>query len=244
MLAALLLSLWLGVQVNDAKAIDCFSFAYQEQAQTVLDGLASDPYWLDRDGNGIACDDIRGAVDRFAEFDSEERDGPGDDGGGPDTSVFQEYEVVERVSIDHDVLIHWDDNREGTTRRAIDSFLIGLDLPRSQNWSQLREGFTGPECHAEQSLSALEGLLPEGTRFYIERPDEGLISLVGKGAYIWIDSQEEGEYILINEQLIREGIAVAADSNTGQLTPTKYGERFAVAQTEAIENRAGLWGSC
>lgn len=37
---------------------DCSDFATQEEAQTVLDTFPNDPYKLDRDGNGIACESL------------------------------------------------------------------------------------------------------------------------------------------------------------------------------------------
>ena len=37
---------------------DCSDFATQEEAQKVLDAFPDDPYRLDRDGNGIACESL------------------------------------------------------------------------------------------------------------------------------------------------------------------------------------------
>ena len=37
---------------------DCSDFATQEEAQRVLDAFPDDPYKLDRDGNGIACESL------------------------------------------------------------------------------------------------------------------------------------------------------------------------------------------
>ncbi|WP_410562521.1 excalibur calcium-binding domain-containing protein [Amycolatopsis sp. cmx-4-61] len=38
---------------------DCTDFQYQEEAQAVLDATPGDPYHLDRDKNGIACESLR-----------------------------------------------------------------------------------------------------------------------------------------------------------------------------------------
>ena len=37
---------------------NCSDFATQQEAQRVLDAFPGDPYKLDRDGNGIACESL------------------------------------------------------------------------------------------------------------------------------------------------------------------------------------------
>jgi hypothetical protein len=38
--------------------VDCADFAYQEDAQVVLDHIAGDPYNLDPSGDGVACSSL------------------------------------------------------------------------------------------------------------------------------------------------------------------------------------------
>lgn len=39
--------------------LDCTSFATHEEAQRVLEQDPSDPHYLDGDGDGVACEDLR-----------------------------------------------------------------------------------------------------------------------------------------------------------------------------------------
>jgi hypothetical protein len=57
---ALLAGLAIGLApgVTRAQDYDCSDFAYQEDAQAVLDQDPSDPYNLDGDGDGIACETL------------------------------------------------------------------------------------------------------------------------------------------------------------------------------------------
>lgn len=56
---------WLTVPVT-APAFTCDTFRYQEQAQAILAEDPVDPYGLDHDGNGLACDSLPLAGDLAA----------------------------------------------------------------------------------------------------------------------------------------------------------------------------------
>ncbi|MCK1819054.1 excalibur calcium-binding domain-containing protein [Streptomyces sp. XM83C] len=43
-------------QPAHAQDVDCDSFSYQEDAQAVFRGTTGDPYRLDADGDGVACE--------------------------------------------------------------------------------------------------------------------------------------------------------------------------------------------
>ncbi|MFD2078493.1 Excalibur calcium-binding domain-containing protein [Actinopolymorpha cephalotaxi] len=47
-----------GIATADTDKYDCEDFSTQQEAQTVLEQDRSDPYGLDRDNDGIACETL------------------------------------------------------------------------------------------------------------------------------------------------------------------------------------------
>jgi micrococcal nuclease len=100
--------------------------------------------------------------------------------------------------------------------------LIGVDTP------ELGQGAPGREAR-----SALERLLPEGTRVRLERDVTSRDRYGRELAYVWSGSR------MVNEALVQEGWAVLYTVPPN----VKYADRLERAQSAARAGGAGLWRS-
>ena len=158
-----------------AGAIDCLSFALPAEAQAVLDGLPSDPYWLDQDKNGVACDDVPPAAEILAAASTAVAQAPSsstattDTTAGPPADILANPETVYATEIDKlGVTLSWNDNPGGRTR-VVHVRLIGIDVPKRQGLEmQLRPGYPGDECFSAEAEARLRELLPVERPFWVE----------------------------------------------------------------------------
>lgn len=96
---------------------------------------------------------------------------------------------------------------------------------------------TGDDCYADEALAQLDSLVKQQV-VYLETDESDRDDLNQRVRYLWIDVN--GEAVLVNELLVREGFAIA-DSTPPN---TAYEDELKQAQAVAQENGAGLWGAC
>lgn len=110
--------------------------------------------------------------------------------------------------------------------------LIGIDAP--ERGDQGRPA----ECFFEAATVALTQLTPPGSTVYLEQ-DVSDTDRYGRFLrYVWIARAHS--WILVNEELVRQGAAIAREYPPDQ----RYTDRLTAAQQEAQRTRAGLWGAC
>lgn len=235
---------------QQAAAIDCFSFTSQSQAQVVLDALPSDPYWLDHgDQNGVACDNEKAGTDILATAQANKahkKKVPRSAPKAPPKNVIAKPVIISYVNINTDgVSLTY---RENGDRRDVVSVLIGIDAPRpAGQYAQYRPGFEGGECYNAEALQDLRRRLPEGSTAYVEYGKSGGARQV---AYVWIKDDKSSGYLLVNEILVCDGSAVAGDTSNDRDKSTQlplnvtYEKVIQQAQSDAIQEKAGLWGAC
>jgi micrococcal nuclease len=220
--APLLVALVVGIaSAAPARAQDggwgCDNYASQAAAQGELDLDPSDPYGLDPDGNGIACDDqpLDGA--------------PGDEDG----DRYQETELpastVEATVSEHidgdKIYVEIDGNRQEVR-------LLGIDAP---------EGDIGRygECYAEEASDHVRDLLPEGATVYLERDRTDRDGSGRLYRFLWFET-DDGDYRMLNEMMLRDGFAGSATDHSY----TKHDDTLSDAANAARDEAAGLWGEC
>lgn len=236
-----------------AAAIDCFSFDTQAQAQAILNALPNDPYGLDEDQNGIACDTPKGAAEILATAAANQSHAPqvpNTSPSQPPPDVLSQPVTIVSTAIGHtgvEVDYHEADNQ----KIVVTSVLSGIDAPRPAGAAtQYRPGFTGPECYNAEAQQELNHLLPEGATAYIEGHKSGGASGSSRAAYVWINGDQG--YQLVNEVLVRDGAAVVGfskeDLDKSTFLPfaesVRYQKRLEQAQAAAMAEGAGLWGAC
>ena len=114
--------------------------------------------------------------------------------------------------------------------------MIGIDTPET-NYSFGNE----PECFGPEATSRTESLLLSAEEIWVERdfdpvdPNDRLLR------YVWyISGTEDAEVILLNEQLVEEGYALAIDYEPN----LEYQDRLDDAEIRAIEEGRGMWTTC
>lgn len=114
--------------------------------------------------------------------------------------------------------------------------MIGIDTPET-NYSFGNE----PECFGHEATSRTESLLLSAEEIWVERdvdpvdPNDRLLR------YVWyISGTEDAEVILLNEQLVEEGYALAIDYEPN----LEYQDRLDDAEIRAIEEGRGMWTTC
>ncbi|HET8523739.1 MAG TPA: thermonuclease family protein [Thermomicrobiales bacterium] len=123
------------------------------------------------------------------------------------------------------------DNRIYTVR------LIGIDTPET-NYSYGNH----PECYGKEASKRTESLLVAAVndQVWLEKD----VSETDKNGrllrYVWYTSTIDGKVHLLNEQLVREGYALAKTYRPD----TARQEELDAAEKEAIRNAAGMWLSC
>lgn len=120
--------------------------------------------------------------------------------------------------------------RDGSEERLR---LIGVDAPEQ------RPSDSEPaQCFGSEATGLLIKWIPQGTVVWLETDQTERDRFGRLLRYLW--AEEDGEAILINEKLVREGAAIAR-----RFPPdTTYATRFERAQAAAEADGAGLWGAC
>ena len=144
----------------DSKAADydCADFSNQAQAQTYL--LPGDPYRLDGDGDGVACEDLPCPC-------SSSRPAPVASAPvAPTPAPTREGVVLDHV-VDGDTLeVRFSDDRTASVR------LIGIDTP---------EKYYATECGSEQASAAMERRVQPGRRLrLISDPTQDRVDQYGR----------------------------------------------------------------
>ncbi|MCX7623289.1 MAG: thermonuclease family protein [Thermomicrobium sp.] len=110
--------------------------------------------------------------------------------------------------------------------------LIGIDAP--ERGDERRP----PECYHEEATRILADLAPPGSVVFLER-DVSETDRYGRLLrYVWVE--RAGRWILVNEELVRRGAAVAREYPPD----TRYAGRLAAAERVARSVGEGLWGAC
>jgi endonuclease YncB( thermonuclease family) len=147
-------------------------------------------------------------------------------------ATASEIERPAEATLSHIAYVHDGDTLylqpDGTTSRAdeITVRLIGIDTP------ELRPEV---ECYALEARDRLRELLPQGAEVWIMADREKLDQYGRSLLYLWTTDGTS-----VNLDLVREGYATAlniAPSNT-------YWRQFDAAETEAMDARLGMWGTC
>lgn len=146
----------------------------------------------------------------------------GDTGTRPDGAVALTVDHV----YDGDSLRAIAVDAEGFADGEVEARLIGIDAP---------EGTPTQECGAQESQSALRGLLPDGATVWVvpgaeprDRYDRALV-------YAWTD---EGAFL--NAEQLRAGHA-----RTLSIEPnTEHAATFADAERTAQQSGSGIWLAC
>ncbi|MGE3797186.1 MAG: thermonuclease family protein [Thermomicrobiales bacterium] len=114
--------------------------------------------------------------------------------------------------------------------------LIGIDTPEN-SYSFGNE----PECYGNEATNRLESLLLAADEIWVERdldpvdPNDRLLR------YIWyVSGNDDHQIVLLNEQLVAEGYAVARDYPPN----LKYQDRLDEAEAGAISEGRGMWTAC
>lgn len=203
-------------------ALDCGSFAAQEDAQAVFDANPGDRFGLDPDGNGVACDDIPARSGQPATIDSNE------DKNGSSADTIPEGAIRAEVVdvIDGDTFAAQIGHKLETIR------LLGIDAP------EIRDTDGPVECFGAEATERARQLLAEGRTVYLEDEDAGRDAAGRLLRYAWID-ESDGDARLVNLVLVRRGFAVVTDP------PARvHGSRIQNAQDRAIAGEEGLWSAC
>lgn len=104
---------------------------------------------------------------------------------------------------------------------------IGIDTP------EIHHPYVGKECFGEEASRRNEELVL-GKTIILEKDVSETDRYDRLLRYVWLDGR------MINEQLVQEGFANA----TPYPPDVKYQERLEVAESQAREQRVGLWSQC
>jgi micrococcal nuclease len=114
--------------------------------------------------------------------------------------------------------------------------MIGIDTPET-NYSYGNE----PECYGPEATNRTESILLSADEIWVERdidlvdPNDRLLR------YVWyVSGTDAHEVILLNEQLVEEGYALANRYEPNVM----YQERLDDAEIRAIEEGRGMWTAC
>ena len=143
------------------------------------------------------------------------------------TTKAKAVEIVDGDTIK--VEITEDDHREKGKIKTVR--LIGIDAPTTEHPSD------AAGCYGEEAAEQATTLLKDQT-VYLERDVSNTDRDGQLLRYVWID--RDGTAELVNEWLVREGLAIVAISPPD----FKRVERLTAAQGKAAADEAGLWGTC
>jgi predicted metalloprotease len=202
-------------------AMDCSSFATQEDAQAVFDANPGDPFDLDADGNGIACETLPSRGGRPATGSGPTPTPSTDENGLPSGSA--KAKVVE--VIDGDTIKVTLDGRPETVE------LLGIDAPATKDPGH------PIECFGAEATIRARGLLRKGGVIYLEAAGAGRDRSGHLLRFVWTISGGKARFL--NETLVRGGYAVVSDP-----APRVHRARLQKAQERAQSDQSGLWGAC
>jgi micrococcal nuclease len=114
--------------------------------------------------------------------------------------------------------------------------MIGIDTPET-NYSYGNR----PECFGKQATNKTDSLLVAADgEIWLEKDvsDEDRNGRLLR--YVWYESEIDGKVRMLNEQLVREGYALAKTYRPD----TKWQDELDEAERVAIENAAGMWLAC
>ncbi len=111
--------------------------------------------------------------------------------------------------------------------------LILIDTPET------RDPNDPVECFGAEAMAFTKRLLPKGTTVYLEQDISDRDRYGRMLRYIWLEG-DNGEALLFNEMLVREGYAVLYTYPPD----VKYVDRIRAAQDAAVAEQAGLWAAC
>lgn len=111
--------------------------------------------------------------------------------------------------------------------------LILIDTPET------RDPNDPVECVGAEATAFTKRLLPKGTTVYLEQDISDRDRYGRMLRYIWLEG-DDGEALLFNEMLVREGYAVLYTYPPD----VKYVDRIRAAQDAAVAEQAGLWAAC
>lgn len=207
--------------VPPAAAIACDDFTYQVDADTILDGLGSDPYGI-VDRRGDACGAEQGA-DESEDHNLQLPDQDYLPRGATEMEVQAAPDSETMIELKQNVFFGRDKN-----------FIVNLIHVVSPMWGSAS---AARQCYGEESQRALRSTVSKGTNVWLvwdQRTEDGQVD-----GEIWIKNDED-RYQLVNVSLVQQGAAVVAI----QTPNAGYGGNYHDAQDEAIADEAGLWGAC
>jgi endonuclease YncB( thermonuclease family) len=211
--------------------LGCWDFPVQTDAQAVLNALPHDPFGLDPDYNGAACDDdplliaYQGGYSAFVAAWEPDYYPPSDP---------TEYELLGATQDYYGLSVAYDEN-PNFHLRSMSVYLLGVNVPAMANPA---DG-TPDACFAGQAEAFAVQQLGITEMVTVEWDEDPQLPNGDPAAYIWYDDAS-GDSILLNEELLRNGLVVYA----GIDHLDRYASRLQAAQNEAIAGRVGLWGSC
>jgi endonuclease YncB( thermonuclease family) len=202
-------------------ALDCSSFAAQEDAQAVFDANPGDRFDLDPDGNGIACETLPSRGGGTASGVSLTPAPAISATGLPfDSTKAKVVEVIDGDTINVTL-----DGRPETVD------LLGIDAPATKDPGQ------PIECFGADATIRARGLLKKGRTIYLEAAGAGRDRDGHLLRFVW--TINDGKARFVNETLVRGGYAVVSDP-----APRVHRARLQKAQERAQSEQAGLWATC
>lgn len=210
--------------------LDCWGFPNQADAQAVLVALPHDPFGLDPDFNGIACDHdplLVAYQNGYPLFVAawEPESYPPDD--SRDYEFFRASQDYYGLKVEYVT----NPNRARTTG----VYLIGVNVPPMANPAS---GSPDSCLAGAAETFATEQLNAAGT-VTVEWDEDVRFPNNDPVGYIWYQNSGGGK-VLLQEEILRQGLAVYS----GIEHLDRYADRLKAAQGEAIDQRTGLWGIC
>jgi micrococcal nuclease len=111
--------------------------------------------------------------------------------------------------------------------------MIGMDTPEDVDPD------TPDECHGQEAAAYLASVIPVKTLVYLETDVSDTDRYDRLLRSVWVE-QGEGRYRLVQDQMVRDGYAIAKVYRPD----VEYAEFLAEAQTVAENAGLGLWSAC
>jgi len=206
-----------------AASIDCSLFAYQEDAQDMLDsvGFNEVTQLLDEDADGVACEDLVRRESRFHEGD-----------GLPEGAVEAKVERGTEIGEETIEVRIADDGGSGALASVR---LIGINIPSRGSASEPEECFGKTATAKSWSIVSFHDAIVWLEPGEVDRDEDGRLL-----RYVWFEGKEDKGPYLANELLVREGYA----SVDASASDDRYADRLAEAQAQAQADGLGLWDAC
>ena len=148
----------------------------------------------------------------------------------PDDAVPAEYiESIDGDTFDARVM---QDNGQWREERIR---MIGIDTPET-NYSYGNH----PECYGKEASTRSEGLLLDAKEIWLSKDVSDRDRNGRLLRYVWIVSKLDGKVHFLNEDLVKEGYALAKPYKPD----TKYQRELDAAERSAIEEARGMWLYC